>query len=136
MPRARSSWCVPWSTARPASITTIRSAAALGEPADVGEAAVAGDDPVGASLNHERLRLAEAAQAVDVNTLPDPESDARRVKKPEWLVLVGVCTHLGCAPLGRFQPADAELGGCPVRAGTRLVLVARSEDVPDGPAGR
>lgn len=30
--------------------------------------------------------------------------------KPEYLVLVGVCTHLGCAPLDKFQPGDAELG--------------------------
>lgn len=30
----------------------------------------------------------------------DPQPDADRVVKPEWLVLVGVCTHLGCVPLG------------------------------------
>ena len=32
--------------------------------------------------------------------LPDPETDETRVQKPEWLVMVGVCTHLGCIPLG------------------------------------
>ncbi len=33
--------------------------------------------------------------------LPHPESDAKRVQKPQWLVMVGVCTHLGCVPLGQ-----------------------------------
>ncbi|MBY0577773.1 MAG: ubiquinol-cytochrome c reductase iron-sulfur subunit [Burkholderiales bacterium] len=28
----------------------------------------------------------------------DPEEDGKRVKKPEWLVVVGICTHLGCVP--------------------------------------
>ena len=40
------------------------------------------------------------AQAVKEADLPDPETDEARVQKPEWLVMVGVCTHLGCIPLG------------------------------------
>ena len=36
----------------------------------------------------------------DSADLVDPEKDAERVQKPEWLVMVGVCTHLGCIPLG------------------------------------
>ncbi len=28
----------------------------------------------------------------------DPQKDEERVQKPEWLVVVGVCTHLGCVP--------------------------------------
>lgn len=28
----------------------------------------------------------------------DPESDEKRTKKPEWLVVIGICTHLGCVP--------------------------------------
>ena len=51
----------------------------------------------------------EEARAVNVDDLPDPDArnaaqpgvpatDANRVVKPEWLVLVGVCTHLGCTP--------------------------------------
>jgi ubiquinol-cytochrome c reductase iron-sulfur subunit len=51
-----------------------------------------------------------AAKAVDVASLPDnnarnanvadnlPATDANRAIKPEWLVLIGVCTHLGCTP--------------------------------------
>ena len=42
----------------------------------------------------------EEASAVDLKDLKDPEKDEDRVKDPEWLVMVGVCTHLGCIPLG------------------------------------
>ena len=50
------------------------------------------------------------ARAVSVDDLPDPDArnanlpdgspatDANREIKPEWLILVGVCTHLGCTP--------------------------------------
>lgn len=37
--------------------------------------------------------------AVDVASLRDPQADADRAKNPEWLVAVGVCTHLGCVPI-------------------------------------
>jgi ubiquinol-cytochrome c reductase iron-sulfur subunit len=44
----------------------------------------------------------DAARAVDWRTLPDPAADETRVKKehPQWLVVYGNCTHLGCIPLG------------------------------------
>jgi len=41
------------------------------------------------------------AKAVPLTDLPDPETDAARAQKPEWLIMVGVCTHLGCVPLGQ-----------------------------------
>ena len=42
-----------------------------------------------------------AARAVSLDDLPDPQTDEERVKegKDEWLVMLGVCTHLGCVPL-------------------------------------
>lgn len=43
--------------------------------------------------------IAEANQ-VDIKTLRDPQNDDDRVKKPEWLVMLGICTHLGCVPIG------------------------------------
>jgi ubiquinol-cytochrome c reductase iron-sulfur subunit len=45
----------------------------------------------------------EIARANDTNLddLRDPEVDTARAEKPEYLVLVGVCTHLGCVPLGQ-----------------------------------
>ena len=39
------------------------------------------------------------AQAVDKGSLRDPEADDERVQNPEWLVVLGVCTHLGCVPI-------------------------------------
>ena len=51
------------------------------------------------------------ARDVDLKELIDPEKDEDRAKNPEWLVMVGVCTHLGCVPLGD----KGEYGGwfCP-----------------------
>ncbi|MEA3009581.1 MAG: ubiquinol-cytochrome c reductase iron-sulfur subunit [Sphingomonadales bacterium] len=44
----------------------------------------------------------QAANAVDVSSLRDPQSLAERTKpgKSQWLITMGVCTHLGCVPLG------------------------------------
>ncbi|MBB3066690.1 MULTISPECIES: ubiquinol-cytochrome c reductase iron-sulfur subunit [Limibacillus] len=58
----------------------------------------------------------EQARKVDVAELRDPQSDEERVQKPEWLILVGVCTHLGCVPLGQGSGDNrGEWGGwfCP-----------------------
>jgi len=42
------------------------------------------------------------ARADDNNPdLIDPATDAERAQRPEWLVVIGVCTHLGCIPLGQ-----------------------------------
>ncbi|KAK9089999.1 hypothetical protein Sjap_023176 [Stephania japonica] len=51
------------------------------------------------------------ANSVDVQSLRHPEQDSERVKDPEWLVVIGVCTHLGCIPL----PNAGDFGGwfCP-----------------------
>ena len=63
-----------------------------------------------------RRRMAaeiEEARQAPLADLKDPQADSERVKedRPEWLVLVGVCTHLGCVPLG----AAGDYGGwfCP-----------------------
>ena len=40
------------------------------------------------------------AQNVNLKELKDPQEDEDRVKKSEWLIMTGVCTHLGCIPLG------------------------------------
>ena len=51
-----------------------------------------------------RRRTAEEisyAQSMPLDELLDPQADSDRVKKPEWLVVIGVCTHLGCVPTGQ-----------------------------------
>ena len=41
------------------------------------------------------------AKSVKLEELKHPEKDEDRAKNPEWLVMLGVCTHLGCVPLGQ-----------------------------------
>lgn len=56
------------------------------------------------------------ARADDKTELRDPQADSARVIKPEWLVLIGICTHLGCVPLGqRAGDPQGQWGGwyCP-----------------------
>lgn len=47
----------------------------------------------------EEIKL---AQEVNLSELRDPQSDSERVKagKEEWLIAIGICTHLGCIPIG------------------------------------
>ncbi len=53
-------------------------------------------------IRHRTAENIAEAQGVDVNELRDPEPDTARVQKgkEQWLIMVGVCTHLGCVPLG------------------------------------
>jgi ubiquinol-cytochrome c reductase iron-sulfur subunit len=51
------------------------------------------------------------ARSIAFDTLPDPQGDETRVTKEEWLVMVGICTHLGCVPLG--QSGDFNGWFCP-----------------------
>ncbi|MEO5587494.1 MAG: ubiquinol-cytochrome c reductase iron-sulfur subunit [Novosphingobium sp.] len=59
-----------------------------------------------------------AADKVDISTLRDPQTLAERTKegKENWLITMGVCTHLGCVPLGAGEgEVKGEFGGyfCP-----------------------
>jgi ubiquinol-cytochrome c reductase iron-sulfur subunit len=61
-------------------------------------------------------QIAQAEKDDTSPTLIDPERDEKRVQKPEWLIVVGVCTHLGCVPLGQSDTAPrGDFGGwfCP-----------------------
>ena len=42
----------------------------------------------------------DEARSVKLEDLKDPQKDEDRAKNPEWLVMLGICTHLGCVPLG------------------------------------
>lgn len=47
----------------------------------------------------------KAAKDAPMSELKDPQADSDRVKKEQYLVMIGICTHLGCVPLGQ-KPAD------------------------------
>ncbi|KJA26112.1 hypothetical protein HYPSUDRAFT_36975 [Hypholoma sublateritium FD-334 SS-4] len=51
-------------------------------------------------IRHRTAAEIEEARASNWQAFRDPQSDEERVKKPEWLVMLGVCTHLGCVPIG------------------------------------
>src|SRR5512141_803118 len=57
----------------------------------------------GLKNNDGRLRDPQSAESDQ----PAFARNEARAIKPEYLVLVGVCTHLGCAPLDKFTPGDA-----------------------------
>ncbi len=67
-------------------------------------------------IRHRTAAEIEEAREVVVADLRDPQSDDDRVEKPEWLVMIGICTHLGCIPKGnRVGEPKGEFGGwlCP-----------------------
>ena len=67
-------------------------------------------------IRHRSAEEVQVARQVPLSQLPDPAPDQTRVKKDQWLVLVGVCTHLGCVPLGqKSTDPRGEFGGwfCP-----------------------
>ena len=79
-------------------------------------------------IRHRTEEEIEKARKVELNDLIDvsarnearperaPATDMNRVTKPDWLVLVGICTHLGCIPKGQsIADAKGEYGGwfCP-----------------------
>jgi len=68
-------------------------------------------------VRHRTQEEIQKATNTPISTLIDPESDKERVKeKSKWLVVIGICTHLGCVPLGQKQTEPrGEYGGwfCP-----------------------
>lgn len=51
-------------------------------------------------IRHRTASEIDEANGVNVSELRDKQVDADRVKQPEWLVMLGICTHLGCVPIG------------------------------------
>jgi ubiquinol-cytochrome c reductase iron-sulfur subunit len=63
---------------------------------------------------HRTKKDIDLAREVDWHTLPDPAPDTARIKNghDEWLVVVGICTHLGCIPLPRQGDYDGWFCPC------------------------
>jgi ubiquinol-cytochrome c reductase iron-sulfur subunit len=80
-----------------------------------------------------RLRDPDSSESLQ----PGFADNVGRSLKPDYFVVIGVCTHLGCAPLAKFEPADPELGAtwpggfyCPCH-GSKFDLAGRVfKDVP------
>lgn len=62
-------------------------------------------------IRHRTAEEIATEQGVAVSSLRDPQQDAERCKDPKWLVVLGVCTHLGCVPIAN----SGDFGGyyCP-----------------------
>lgn len=62
-------------------------------------------------IRHRTSTEVETENAVPLSALRDPQTDTDRVQNPEWLIALGVCTHLGCVPISNA----GEWGGwfCP-----------------------
>ena len=65
-------------------------------------------------ISHRTKKEIDEARGVQLASLPDPEADDKRVKKghDQWLVLIGICTHLGCIPLAHQGNYDGWFCPC------------------------
>lgn len=66
------------------------------------------------AIRHRSQKSIQEARDVDWNKLPDPEPDSARVKPgyDQWLVVIDVCTHLGCIPISNSGPYDGWFCPC------------------------
>ena len=65
-------------------------------------------------VSHRSQKEIKEARSVDWHSLPDPQSDEARVKEghDQWLVVIGICTHLGCIPLAHQGDYDGWFCPC------------------------
>lgn len=56
-------------------------------------------------IKHRTDEEIKTAQNTSLDQLMDPQTDGERFKDPKWLVVIGVCTHLGCVPSGQ-KPSE------------------------------
>jgi ubiquinol-cytochrome c reductase iron-sulfur subunit len=65
-------------------------------------------------IRHRNASQIAAAKKGDTEELRDPELDSARATRPEYIIVVGICTHLGCVPMADAGSYDAWL--CPCHA--------------------
>ncbi|VDN02207.1 unnamed protein product [Thelazia callipaeda] len=63
-------------------------------------------------VKHRTAQEIEEAKNVNLNELRDPVKDEDRVKRPEWLILIAICPHLGCVPIHGKGEYNAWLCPC------------------------
>ena len=79
-------------------------------------------------ISHRTKKEIDEAREVNVATLPDPQSDQQRVKEghDQWLVLIGICTHLGCIPIAHQGNMTASSARATARSTTPPAASARA----------
>jgi ubiquinol-cytochrome c reductase iron-sulfur subunit len=65
-------------------------------------------------ISHRTKKEIDEARSVQLDSLPDPQADKDRVKAghDQWLILIGICTHLGCIPLAHQGNYDGWFCPC------------------------
>lgn len=63
-------------------------------------------------IRHRTPKEIAEAQDTVIGDLREPQADKDRVQRPEWLIVVGVCTHLGCVPNGHDGAFDGWFCHC------------------------
>jgi ubiquinol-cytochrome c reductase iron-sulfur subunit len=65
-------------------------------------------------ISNRTKKEIEEVRAVPLSSLPDPQTDQDRVKAghDQWLVVIGICTHLGCIPLAHQGNYDGWFCPC------------------------
>jgi len=63
-------------------------------------------------IRHRTAKEITEAEDTPLDELKDPQPDSARVQKPEWLIMVGICTHLGCIPIGERGDFDGWFCPC------------------------
>ncbi|KAM1568849.1 hypothetical protein ACFX10_034034 [Malus domestica] len=76
-------------------------------------------------IKHRTEDDIKLANSVNVQSLRDPQQDAERVTNPEWLIDVGVCTHLGCIIL--LNAGDLVVGSAHAMVRTTTFLAGSTK---------
>jgi len=85
-------------------------------------------------IRHRTAKEIARGISEDNDPMRDPAKDKDRAQKEEWLVMIGICTHLGCVPLDNTGFQTGEYGGwyCPCH-GSQYDIAGR---IRKGPAPR
>tara|TARA_B100000902_G_scaffold375729_1_gene406016 strand:+ start:3773 stop:4426 length:654 start_codon:yes stop_codon:yes gene_type:complete len=63
-------------------------------------------------IRHRTQQEILCSESVLLEELRDPQSDSQRVDNPKWLVVMGICTHLGCVPIANSGDYDGWFCPC------------------------
>jgi ubiquinol-cytochrome c reductase iron-sulfur subunit len=90
-------------------------------------------------IRHRTAAEIQEADATPLSELRHPETDIERAPKQQWLVMLGVCTHLGCVPIGEAGDYHGYvvlslLLPALLLTQTSLILLGRFASLPPAPS--